>query len=94
MRSRKSRLVLFLGGNGICDRGLALALGGIRAVGLNATDTKCIGLILSHPDPAMTAGDLAEKPALPPEPLRTFWTDRGGAALSGACVISGIEKQN
>jgi len=64
MRSRKSRLVLFLGGNGICDRGLALALGGIRAVGLNATDTKCIGLILSHPDRTMTAGELAEKTGL------------------------------
>ena len=30
-----------------------------QSVGLNATDTKCIDLILSHPDGSMTAGSLS-----------------------------------
>jgi len=35
-----------------------------QTVGLNATDTKCIDLILAHPDRTMTAGELAEKTGL------------------------------
>jgi DNA-binding MarR family transcriptional regulator len=35
-----------------------------QTVGLNATDTKCIDLILSHPDRTLTAGELSEKTGL------------------------------
>src|SRR5215470_5290693 len=35
-----------------------------QTVGLNATDTKCIDLILSHPDGTMTAGELSQKTGL------------------------------
>jgi DNA-binding MarR family transcriptional regulator len=35
-----------------------------QTVGLNATDTKCIDLILSHPERTMTAGELSERTGL------------------------------
>lgn len=35
-----------------------------QTVGLNATDTKCIDLILSHPQGTMTAGELSQKTGL------------------------------
>jgi DNA-binding MarR family transcriptional regulator len=35
-----------------------------QTVGLNATDTKCIDLILSHPDRTLTAGELSERTGL------------------------------
>src|SRR5215475_3917349 len=35
-----------------------------QTVGLNATDTKCVDLILSHPDGTMTAGELSQKTGL------------------------------
>lgn len=35
-----------------------------QTVGLNATDTKCIDLILSHPEKTMTAGELSERTGL------------------------------
>jgi hypothetical protein len=35
-----------------------------QSVGLNATDTKCIDLILSHPDGSMTAGCLSDMTGL------------------------------
>ena len=35
-----------------------------QTVGLNATDTKCVDLILTHPGARMTAGELSQKTGL------------------------------
>lgn len=51
-------------GRKISTQTVFLHQGIAQSVGLNATDTKCIDLILSHPDGAVTAGRLSDMTGL------------------------------
>ena len=67
-RSQRSRQALL---NQLVDLGRRISTQTVflhqaiaQTVGLNATDTKCIDLILSHADRTLTAGELSEKTGL------------------------------
>jgi hypothetical protein len=60
-----------------------------QSVGLNATDTKCIDLILSHPEGYITAGSLSGMTGLTTGAITHILDRLEKRQFIGACAIRG-----